>query len=76
MKKDCRICHTAILPWIFKKKEEQKKEEQKSSLAMVTRWRRRSAEEEREPECEVTAGVSAVNVSQSLKQSNIPDYFK
>ncbi len=46
-------------------------------MAMVTRWRRRSAKEQRKPECEVTAaGVSAVNVSQSLKQSNIPDYFK
>ncbi len=35
-----------------------------------------SGEEEREPECDITAGVSAVNASQSLKQSNITDYSK
>ena len=33
-------------------------------------------QEETEPECEITVGMNAVNVSRSLKQSNITDYFK
>ncbi len=71
MKKGCRICHTAIFPWIFKKKEKQKKEEGQKSFNGDE-----VEEEEREPECEITAGVNAVNVSQSLKQSNITYCFK
>ena len=72
MKRGCRICPTAIffsfLDFPKRRRTEVPTGNGDEVEEEVSRGRRR--------ECEVTARVRAVNVSQSLKRSNVADHFK